>query len=338
MRKILINACIALICAICAFAYCEAKAIEAGDPCPNCNSPVYFRYDNIGSGAHMKVCQFCNHIFESSVNCSGGQATCQSSAQCQYCHFAYGDPDSNAHRFGIDPVWTWNGTTSASVNLTCGAIGCGATKDFDAQLTSTDFGGAGRDSGTVYTAYVDTVYDGRLSDEISVVQHQWGDTCEHIEGSSPSQHTLRCVNDNTTMAENCEMTSRSDSIATLATCTQAPTYYCKCNKCGEISDTETLPFGNMNDHEYGNWVYNIEFSTHTRTCANCPSTDTQPCDYGVTVCPNSVVCLICGGERLPARHDYRNTDIDKSNAPNTVTATFVCNRTDCSDTTEGHRI
>ncbi|HIR93997.1 MAG TPA: hypothetical protein IAB98_11330 [Candidatus Egerieimonas intestinavium] len=88
-----------------------------------------------------------------------------------------------------------------------------------------------------------------------------------------------------------------------ANCTDAALYYYSC-ECGAKGE-QTFSVGQPNGHDFGHWESQGD-GTHTRTCKNCPKTQTEDCTGGTATCQKKAVCTKCGteyGEKNPSNHE-----------------------------------
>lgn len=60
-------------------------------------------YANNASGNHKIYCSFCDETLTASENCTGGHASCEYQAKCDFCDTAYGAVPSG-HEYGADLV------------------------------------------------------------------------------------------------------------------------------------------------------------------------------------------------------------------------------------------
>ncbi len=140
-----------------------------------------------------------------------------------------------------------------------------------------------------------TVFDvGRVFNmDYVYTQHEWGDAT-HINGSSPSAHSIKCRNDDDTKTEDCVM--QTSYIA--PTCFSSGYTVYTCQTCDY---SYKVKMGKRLSHWYGEWLP-AENGTHSAKCLRgCEYIDAQNCSLFTVVVnagepdeTTASICPVCG--------------------------------------------
>ena len=181
---------------------------------------------------------------------------------------------------------------------------------------------AGNPTATLYAVFS---HEGACSGDDSANCTEYG-TCQYCRKPylDPDNHSF---------------TSKpSDELASAATCTEAAKYYVQCDRCGAVSETETVSVGDPMGHDYSGAPATC---TTDQVCARegCGAVldSAKGHDYSgaPATCTTDQVCACegCGAVLDSAKgHDY-------SGAPATCTTDQVCAREGCGavlDEAKGH--
>ena len=210
----------------------------------------YTVYVNNGDGTHSLVCANDKSHVEGTYPCSGGTATCESPAVCEFCSAEY------ILATGHDYPDTWTDNEDGTHIKVCGN-GCGVNLTEAHSHTETGRVDATCESaGSVtYTCVCGNTYNATLT----ALGHDYPDTWTD---KGDGTHIKVCANDENhviTEAHNHVETSR-----TPATCESAEiiTYTCA---CGNSYTVEGAP---ATGHNYpDNWTDNGD-GTHIKVCKN----------------------------------------------------------------------
>ena len=175
------------------------------------------------------------------------------------------------------PVWSWNGTSSATASFTCGK--CGDIQTVQAVITSSTTPAACTENGsTVYTATA--VFDGQTYTDTKTVSinatgHHYGEPVWTWNGTSSATADFTCGNCGDVQTVQAAITSST----TPATCTEngSTVYTATAVFDGQTyTDTKTVSV-NATGHHYGEPVWNwngTSSATATFTCGNCSDVQT----------------------------------------------------------------
>ena len=251
-----------------------------------------------GDGTHSRVCGNDKNHTETG-DCSGGTATCQQKAVCDFCHAEYGElaaHDFTAEVADAKYLKTDATCTEAAVYYkSCTA--CGESSEGTASEATFSHGEAKGHAWGDWTSNGDGTHSRVCGNDKNHTETEdcsggaadctHGPICDfcHAEYGAPGGHNYT--------AEVAEDAYLKDA----ATCTEAAVYYKSCTGCGASSKgTEfeaTFSHGKALGHDWSDWASNGD-GTHSRVCGNDKNhTEKEECSGGAATCQQKAVCDTC---------------------------------------------
>ena len=251
-----------------------------------------------GDGTHSRVCGNDKNHTETE-DCSGGTATCQQKAVCDFCHAEYGElaaHDFTAEVADAKYLKTDATCTEAAVYYkSCTA--CGESSEGTASEATFSHGEAKGHAWGDWTSNGDGTHSRVCGNDKNHTETEdcsggaadctHGPICDfcHAEYGAPGGHNYT--------AEVAEDAYLKDA----ATCTEAAVYYKSCTGCGASSKgTEfeaTFSHGKALGHDWSDWASNGD-GTHSRVCGNDKNhTEKEECSGGAATCQQKAVCDTC---------------------------------------------
>ena len=251
-----------------------------------------------GGGTHSRICgNDAEH--KETEDCSGGTATCQQKAVCDFCHAEYGELAAHSYTAEVaeDQYLKSAATCTEAAVYYKSCTACGASSkgtEFEATFT---YGDPLNHDWSAWTSNGDGTHSrtcSRDKDHNETVACSGGTaTCQqkavcefcHAEYGELAAHGYTAE-----VAEDAYLKS-------AATCTEAAVYYKSCPGCGASSkDTEfeaTFSHGKALGHQWGEWTSNGD-DTHSRICGRDENhKETKDCSGGTATCLKEAVCDFC---------------------------------------------
>jgi uncharacterized repeat protein (TIGR02543 family) len=251
-----------------------------------------------GDGTHSRVCGNDKNHTEKE-DCSGGTATCQQKAVCDFCHAEYGE--LAAHDFTAEVAdakyLKSDATCTEAAVYYKSCTGCGESSEGTAFEATFSHGEAKGHAWSDWTSNGDGTHRRVCGNDKNHTETEdcsggaadctHGPICDfcHAEYGAPGDHNYT--------AEVAEDAYLKDA----ATCTEAAVYYKSCTGCGASSKgTEheaTFSHGEAKGHDWSDWASNGD-GTHSRICGNDKNhTEKEDCSGGTATCQQKAVCDTC---------------------------------------------
>ena len=263
-----------------------------------------------GGGTHSRICGNDAEHKETEA-CSGGTATCQQKAVCDFCHAEYGELAAHSYTAEVaeDQYLKSAATCTEAAVYYKSCTVCGASSEGTAFEATFSHGEA---KGHAWGEW--TSNGGGTHSRIC------GNDAEHKETEDCSGGTADCTHGpicdickaeyGTPGSHNYTAEVAEDAyLKDAATCTDAAVYYKSCTGCGASSEgtafEATFSYGEPLKHQWSDWASNGN-GTHSRICSRDKDhKETEDCSGGTATCQQKAVCDFCHAEYGElAAHSY----------------------------------